>query len=89
MRVNIESSTTAKVTCSALTYHGHPNKGFDPGSNKFISGGLYLCDVVKIGELWKISSWKAKTVWVDGDPAVMAVKHREARHLNTAPPTTS
>ncbi|KAK6076178.1 hypothetical protein SCUP234_07346 [Seiridium cupressi] len=37
-----------------------------------LSGGLYFCDLVKIGELWKISSWKAKIVWVDGDPAVMA-----------------
>ena len=55
-RVSIESATTAKVTCSALAQHVRPGKGFEPGPNKYASGGLYLCDVVK----------------VDGDRTVMA-----------------
>lgn len=72
MRLTIESTTTAKVTCSALAQHIRPGKGFEAGPNKFTSGGLYLCDVVKVGDIWKIKSWKAKIIWVDGDQTVMS-----------------
>ena len=72
IRISIESTTTAKVTCSALAQHVRPGKGFEPGPNKFTSGALYLCDVVKIDDLWKIKSWTANIVWVDGEPSVMA-----------------
>lgn len=71
IRISIESITTAKVTCSALAQHVRPGKGFEPGPNKFTSGALYICDVVKIDDLWKIKSWKADIVWVDGEPSVM------------------
>ena len=72
MRITIDSATTAKATCSAMAQHVRPGKGYEPGPNKFTSGGLYLCDVVKVGDLWKIKSWKATIVWVDGDSTVMA-----------------
>ncbi|RDW58822.1 hypothetical protein BP6252_13298 [Coleophoma cylindrospora] len=72
MRVSVESPTTAKASCSAWAQHVRPGKGFEPGPNKFTSGGLYLCEVVKVGELWKIKSWKANFLWVDGDSSVMA-----------------
>lgn len=72
IRVSIESATTAKASASALAQHVRPGKGFEPGPNKFTSGGLYLCELVKVGELWKIKDWKANIVWVDGDPSVMA-----------------
>jgi hypothetical protein len=71
IRVNIESDTTATVTCSVMAQHVRPGKGFEPGPNKLMSGGMYLCDVVKVGNLWKIKSWKLNLVWVDGDPSVM------------------
>jgi hypothetical protein len=71
IRISIESATTAKMTCSATAQHVRPGKGFEPGPNKFTSGGLYLCDVVKVDDLWKIKSWKVNVVWVDGDPTVM------------------
>jgi hypothetical protein len=71
IRVSIESAIAAKVTCSAMAQHVRPGKGFEPGPNKFTSGGMYLCDVVKVGDLWKIKSWKAHFLWVDGDPTVM------------------
>lgn len=64
MRVTIESTTTAKVTCSAMVQHVRPGKGFEPGPKKFTSWGLYLCDVAKVGDLWKIKSWKANIFWV-------------------------
>lgn len=71
IRVTMESSSTAKVTCSAMAQHVRPGKGFESGPNKFTSGALYLCDVFKVGDLWKIKSWKANIIWVDGDPTVM------------------
>jgi hypothetical protein len=37
-----------------------------------MSGGLYACDVVKDGDLWKLKTWKANIVWVEGDMSVMA-----------------
>jgi len=72
MRISIESATTAKATCSAMAQHVRPGKGYEPGPNKFMSGGLYLCDVVKVDDLWKLKSWKANFVWFEGDRAVMA-----------------
>lgn len=71
IRISIESDTKATLTCSALAQHVRPGKEFEPVGNKFTSGGLYLCEVVKIGDLWKIKSWKANFLWVDGDPTVM------------------
>ncbi|KAI1742628.1 hypothetical protein F4680DRAFT_411255 [Xylaria scruposa] len=74
IRVSVESgASTAQVSCSALAQHVRKGKGFEPGPHKFTSGGMYLCDVVKeeASGLWKIKTWKAKIVWVDGDPAVM------------------
>lgn len=72
VRVSLESSTTAKVSASAMAQHVRPGKGFEPGPNKFTSGGLYLCELIKVGDLWKIKDWKANIVWIDGDPSVMA-----------------
>ncbi|KAI0423770.1 hypothetical protein F5Y09DRAFT_180799 [Xylaria sp. FL1042] len=72
IRVSIQSATTAQATCSALAQHVRPGKGFEAGPNKFTSGAMYLCDMVKVGELWKINKLGAKIIWVDGDPTVMA-----------------
>ncbi|KAJ9165414.1 hypothetical protein NKR19_g415 [Coniochaeta hoffmannii] len=74
MRVSIESSSTAKVTCSALAQHLRPGQGLQPATSKFTSGGLYMCDMVKVGDLWKMKSWKANIVWVDGDYTIMAAQ---------------
>ena len=72
MRVNIQSSTTAKVTCSAMAQHCPAGKGMDPTGKKFTSGSMYQCDVVKVDELWKIKYWTAQMIWFDGDRAVMS-----------------
>ncbi|KAI0542319.1 hypothetical protein GGR58DRAFT_304455 [Xylaria digitata] len=74
IRVSVESgASTAQVSCSALAQHVRKGKGFEPGPHRFTSGSMYLCDVVKDepSGLWKIKTWKANIVWVDGDPAVM------------------
>ncbi|KAI1120364.1 hypothetical protein F5Y10DRAFT_258586 [Nemania abortiva] len=74
VRVSMDSgASTAQVSCSALAQHIRKGKGFESGPHRFMSGGMYLCDVVKqdASGLWKIKTWKANIVWVDGDPAVM------------------
>lgn len=71
VRVSFESATTAKLSASAMAQHVRPGKGFEPGLSKFTSGGLYLCELVKVGDFWKIKDWKTNFVWVDGDPSVM------------------
>ncbi|TGJ81085.1 hypothetical protein E0Z10_g7684 [Xylaria hypoxylon] len=74
IRVSVESGASmAQVSCSALAQHVRKGKGFEPGPHRFTSGGMYLCDVVKDepSGVWKIKTWKANIVWVDGDLAVM------------------
>ncbi|KAI1852812.1 hypothetical protein JX265_003296 [Neoarthrinium moseri] len=74
IRVNLASAsaTTAQVSCSALAQHVRKGKGYEPG-NKFTSGCMYLCDVIKeeSSSLWKIENWKIHIIWVDGDRSVM------------------
>lgn len=71
MRISIESATTAKATCSVMAQHVRAGQGLEPGSNKYLAGGFYLCEMVKVGDLWKVKSWKVNIVWVNGDPTVM------------------
>lgn len=71
LRVNIESATLAKLTCSAMAVHCRKGTGVDPNSAKFTSGGLYTSDVVKEGDIWKLKSWRMDLIWLQGDPAVM------------------
>ncbi|KAF9773332.1 hypothetical protein IL306_008887 [Fusarium sp. DS 682] len=72
VRINISSSSTATATCSALAQHLRPGQGADPSSVKLTSGALYVCDMVKVGHLWKMKTWKANIIWLDGDPTVLA-----------------
>lgn len=72
VRINQESSTKAKVSCSALAQHCRMGQGLDGTAGKYTSGVLYLCDMVKDGELWKVSRWDAQVIWLDGDASVMS-----------------
>lgn len=71
LRISVESGTKARLTCSAMAQHVRPGKGREPGPHRFMSGGMYLCEVVKVEDLWKVKSWKADFFWVDGEPSVM------------------
>lgn len=70
VRVDITDSQNAKVTASVIAQHVVAGKEFEMG-NKFLAGSVYLCDVVKVEGLWKLSSWKVKIIWTEGDRAVM------------------
>jgi hypothetical protein len=78
MRINIKDRNTAKVTCSALAQHVRPGKGFEPSAGKLTSGGMYLCDVVKVGGLWKIKTWKTNITWIDGDRSLFSAQETGA-----------
>lgn len=73
IRISIDSPTTARVTFTSLAQHCRRGKGFEPGPNKFTTGAIFNCDAVKVGDIWKMKSWKANHVWGDGDPSVMVV----------------
>lgn len=72
IRISIESATTAKATCSALAQHVRLGQRSDPSAPKLTSGGMYFCDLIKVGDLWMIESWKADFTWLDGDASVMS-----------------
>lgn len=71
VRVHQESSTTAKVSCSAMAQHCRRGQGVDASGGKYTSGALYLCNVVKVGNLWKVNKWDAQVIWLQGDASVM------------------
>lgn len=70
-RVNMESDRMAQVSCSAMAQHCPQGQGRDAGGAKYTSGGLYLCDVIKDGDLWKVKRWQAQMIWLAGDASVM------------------
>ncbi|KAF5659330.1 hypothetical protein FDENT_13944 [Fusarium denticulatum] len=72
VRINIASSSTATATCSALAQHVRSGQGTDPSSAKLTSGAFYTCDMVKVGSPWKMKTWKANIIWLDGDSTVLA-----------------
>ena len=72
LRVVVESPTTARATCSAQAQHARTGMGRDPGPHRYMSGALYACELVKVGDLWKIAKWTANIVWTDGNRDVMA-----------------
>ncbi|KAJ1568106.1 hypothetical protein HK405_003621 [Cladochytrium tenue] len=71
VRVALTGPTEASATCTALAQHARPGLGREPGPNRFMTGALYACELVKVGEIWKIKSWRAKFLWSEGDPEVM------------------
>ena len=72
VRVNVESDSQAQVLCSAVATHCRAGQGVVPDGAKYTSGAMYLCDVVKEGELWKVSRWQAQVIWLQGDRSVMS-----------------
>lgn len=55
-----------------------PGQGFERSAGKLTSGGMYLCDVVKVGGLWKIKTWKTNITWIDGDRSLFSAQQTRA-----------
>lgn len=72
MRVSIDTATTARVNFMASAVHCRLGKGYEPGPNRFTTGALYYCEVVKDDDLWKLKMMKSNHIWADGDQSIMA-----------------
>ncbi|KAK7209025.1 hypothetical protein V2G26_016203 [Clonostachys chloroleuca] len=70
IRVSIESTTSARASCTSVAQHARPGKGFEQGPHRLLGGGFYICDLIKEGDIWKIKQWMAKPIWYEGDPAI-------------------
>ncbi|KAB8266187.1 hypothetical protein BDV32DRAFT_143911 [Aspergillus pseudonomiae] len=74
VRVNVkEGEEKGSLTASALAQHYRPGEGIQAGTKYFLAGSLYEMDVVRDeGDgLWKITHWKLKIVWAEGDWGVV------------------
>ncbi|KAK9482352.1 hypothetical protein V1527DRAFT_476622 [Lipomyces starkeyi] len=74
IRVDIKyGESKASVTASALALHYRPQQGLEPGATRLMTGSLYFVDCVKDDKdgLWKVTHWKLKSIWTEGDWGVM------------------
>jgi len=74
LRVDVkDGADTASLTAYTLTQNAQPGRGKDPSSPKYLIGGEYALDVVKVESegVWKIKSGVFKIVWSQGDASVM------------------
>ncbi|KAI1390861.1 uncharacterized protein F4822DRAFT_394651 [Hypoxylon trugodes] len=74
IRVNYkDGESTASMTASSLAQHYRRGEGTKPDATRLLGGGLYFLDLVKDTKdnLWKITHWRAKIVWTEGDYGVI------------------
>ncbi|KAE8374908.1 hypothetical protein BDV26DRAFT_299983 [Aspergillus bertholletiae] len=74
VRVNMkEGESKASLTASALAQHYRLGEGLQSGTPYLLAGSLYSLDVVRDDEdgLWKITHWKLKIIWAEGDWGVV------------------
>jgi hypothetical protein len=72
-QVDIKDDDTAIVTATSLAQHCPPGRGKEPDGPKYLVGGEYSINMVKVGEKreWKAKKWGLKIVWTQGNPLVM------------------
>jgi hypothetical protein len=66
-----DGASDAKLTAYALAQHAAPGTGPKEDSPKYLTGCRYYLDLVKKDGLWKISKFRMRVVWTQGDAAVM------------------
>lgn len=77
VRVHVlDGGAKASMTASALSQHFLPDQGMVPAAARLLAGGLYNLDLIKdeTDGLWKITHWKLKSTWAEGDWAVFTGK---------------
>lgn len=69
-----EGADTAHMTCTSLVQHYKPEDAFKPDGKSFLTGGMYLVDLVKDSSdgLWKLKNVTLKLKWFDGDRSIMS-----------------
>lgn len=72
VRVSIDDPTTARVTFTSMAVHCRLGKGYEPGPNKFTTGAIFNCDVIKVDDDWRLKTMISNHIWAEGDPSIMA-----------------
>ena len=72
IRISLDDGTdTAKLTATSMNQHAPRGRGNEPDGPKFLAGGRYWVDFVKVNGEWKIKKWEMKIIWMQGDASVM------------------
>ncbi|QIW98632.1 hypothetical protein AMS68_004150 [Peltaster fructicola] len=73
VQVDKADNRTAVLSSHALAQHYRPGQGTEPGAKRLLTGSLYDLDLVEDPKdgLWKITVWKMKLIWVDGDMSIV------------------
>ncbi|CAK7243192.1 MAG: hypothetical protein STHCBS139747_004703 [Sporothrix thermara] len=73
-RVHVEEGAdTAYLTAVFMAQHCPGGRGKEPDGPKYLVGGNYMVDLVKVPAdgVWKIKKLVVKMIWAQGDPSVM------------------
>ncbi|KAJ5294195.1 hypothetical protein PENANT_c028G00034 [Penicillium antarcticum] len=73
VRIEMEDGAeTASATAHILGQHYRAGEGLVENSRGVLVGGLYFVDLVKDEHgAWKITMWRIKVIWMDGDKGVI------------------
>jgi hypothetical protein len=74
VRVNVaDAGLKASVSASVLAQHYRAGTGKEAGATRYMTGALYLADLVKddADGLWKMNNLKMKSTWGEGDFGVL------------------
>ncbi len=61
---------TARARCYL---HAQHTKAGTPGGDNLTLGGIYLDELVRTADGWRIAKRELRTLWVEGNPAVLVV----------------
>jgi hypothetical protein len=75
MRIEMEDGAeVASLTAHVLAQHYRPGEGLLGDSKGVLVGGLYFVDLVRNpDDDWRITTWKIKMIWKDGDESVIGL----------------
>jgi hypothetical protein len=75
VRIEVEDGAeTASLTAHILAQHYRAGEGLLDDSKGVLVGGLYFIDLVNDTDgAWKVTTWKIKIIWMDGDKSVIGM----------------
>jgi hypothetical protein len=75
VRIEMEDGAErASLTAHILAQHYRPGEGLLGDSKGVLVGGLYFVDLVRNpDDDWRITTWKIKMIWKDGDESVIGL----------------
>ncbi|KAJ5997289.1 hypothetical protein N7499_006408 [Penicillium canescens] len=75
VRIEMEDGAEmASLTAHVLAQHYRAGEGSLGDSKGVLVGGLYFVDLVRSSDDgWRITTWKIKMIWMDGDKGVIGL----------------